>query len=539
MAKKIEILENTLLKLLVRRGDNADRLNVTLSEGELGYTIDGKRLFVGDGQTAGGIAVGNKWKGSVTDISTITDAITGDYAFESTSNIFYVLTEESTWLSAGRILEAGDTTIDINDSNGTISVGTISGANVSVNALGNSIDLSNTKISLSSTQIKTDRVSAHSVSHLKLPQNININNVDYQFPVGGLGGDNVFLRSDANGNLRWTAPESNATIYFNSSSVIPIGTIIPVASGSSVPGGYLLCNGQSIAGADYRDLSAVIGSQYGGDDVNFNLPDYEDSVLYGVNSNPASGTEYHLDTGTSGLSAKAVTFFIKALPDTVATPSMSLQGNLSAQVNGVNVDEGTSFSPLDNVILTTPVPGVEVYETAGSGSFFTKAPYTRFWITGSGAKGGSRSGGAAATVTGILSAPIGTEVVYTIGAGVTTNDTGGAASYISIDSTELARSVGARFQPDENGGVHDGYTNTGNLSTNGTGLAGGESAYILGGHVIEGGGGGWDTDDGGSEEVGSTASFWGSDSVAGAGGGGHAGTSNDTADGLVKFEWGM
>ena len=529
MAKKIEILENTLLKLLVRRGDNADRLNVTLSEGELGYTTDGKRLFVGDGQTAGGIVVGNKWKGSVTDVATITDAINGDYAFESTSNIFYVRTETE-WLSAGRFLEARDTTIDINDSNGTISVGTISGANVSVNALGNSIDLSNTKISLSSTQIKTDRVSAHSVSHLKLPQNININNVDYQFPVGGLGGDNVFLRSDANGNLRWTAPESNATIYFNSSSVIPVGTIIPVASGSGVSSGYLLCNGQSIAGADYRDLSAVIGSQYGGDDVNFNLPDYEDSVLYGVNSNPVGSTEYHLDTGTSGLSAKAVTFFIKALPDTVATPSMSLQGNLSAQVNGVNVEEGTSFSPLDNVILATPVPGVAVFDTATAGlsTFTTKATYTKFWITGSGAKGGSRTGGAAATVTGILSAPIGTDVKYFVAPGRTTNDTDGEPSYISIGGTELARSVGAKWQSD----VYIATTNTGNLSTN-------ESAYILGGHVIEGGTGGWDTDDGGDEEVGSTSSFWGADKVAGAGGGGHGRSSNDTADGLVKFEWGM
>jgi microcystin-dependent protein len=540
MAKKIEILENTLLKLLVRRGDNLDRVNVTLSEGELGYTTDGKRLFVGDGQTAGGIVVGNKWKGSVTDISTITDAITGDYAFESTSNIFYVLTEESTWLSAGRILEAGDTTIDIDDSNGTISVGTISGANVSVNALGNSIDLSNTKISLSSTQIKTDRVSAHSVSHLKLPQNININNVDYQFPVGGLGGANVFLRSDANGNLQWTTPEANTTVYFNSSSVIPVGTIIPVASGSSVPSGYLLCNGQSIAGADYRDLSAVIGSQYGGDDVNFNLPDYEDSVLYGVNSNPVGGTEYHLDTGTSGLSAKAVTFFIKALPDTVATPSFTLSGNLQASTNGTAVTEGESFDPFeDNVVISTPIPGVSAINTATAvlSTFTTKATYTKFWITGSGAKGGSRTGGAAATVTGVLSAPIGTTVDFFVGAGVTTNNTDGAPSYISIGGTELARSVGAEFQT--SGTVPDGTTNTGNLSTNGTGLAGGESAYILGGHVIEGGRGGWDTDGGGGEEVSSTASFWGSDSVAGAGGGGHAGTSNDTADGLVKFEWGM
>lgn len=533
MAKKIEILENTLLKLLVRRGDNLDRVNVTLSEGELGYTTDGKRLFIGDGQTTGGIVVGNKWKGSVTDISTITDAITGDYAFESTSNIFYVLTEESTWLSAGRILEAGDTTIDIDDSNGTISVGTISGANVSVNALGNSIDLSNTKISLSSTQIKTDRVSAHSVSHLKLPQNININNVDYQFPVGGLGGANVFLRSDANGNLRWTTPEANATVYFNSSSVIPVGTIIPVVSGSSVPSGYLLCNGQSIAGANYRDLSAVIGSQYGGDDVNFNLPDYEDSVLYGVNSNPVGGTEYHLDTGTSGLSAKAVTFFIKALPDTVATPLFTLSGNLQATTNGTAVIEGESFDPFEtNVVISTPVPGVEVFDTATDvlSTFTTKATYTKFWITGSGAKGGTRTGGAAATVTGVLSAPIGTSVDYFVGAGITTNDTDGNPSFISIDGTELARSVGAEFQT--SGTEPDGTTNTGNLSS-------AASDYILGGHVIEGGRGGWDTNGDGREEVGSTASFWGSDGVPGAGGGGHASVSNDTADGLVKFEWGM
>ena len=47
MAKKIEILENTLLKLLVRRGSDNDRQQVLLSEGELGYTTDSKRLFIG------------------------------------------------------------------------------------------------------------------------------------------------------------------------------------------------------------------------------------------------------------------------------------------------------------------------------------------------------------------------------------------------------------------------------------------------------------------------------------------------------------
>ena len=43
MSKKIEILENTLLKLLVRRGDDPERQNVVLDQGELGFTTDNKR----------------------------------------------------------------------------------------------------------------------------------------------------------------------------------------------------------------------------------------------------------------------------------------------------------------------------------------------------------------------------------------------------------------------------------------------------------------------------------------------------------------
>ena len=76
MAKKIEILENTLLKLLVRRGSNLDRQQIVLSEGELGYTTDDKRLFVGDASTAGGILAGNKYKGAAGDVIVKTNPIT-------------------------------------------------------------------------------------------------------------------------------------------------------------------------------------------------------------------------------------------------------------------------------------------------------------------------------------------------------------------------------------------------------------------------------------------------------------------------------
>ena len=513
MSKKIEILENTLLKLLVRRGTDAERQLITLDVGELGYTTDGKRLFVGDGSTVGGKVAGNVFLGSAVDHTLITEGTDGDFAFNTTNNTLYAKNGTS-WDRIAVLFTAADGSIEVDVNAGTIAVGTLSASHFedATDLTGNSIEIVSGQISLSSTQIKTNRVTPSSTSHLFLPQNLNINNVEYQFPTGGLGGANSFLKTDTEGNLRWAAPESNANLFFNSSAAaIPVGGMVESATLSSMPTGWLLADGQTVAGADYPDLSAAIGDIYGANagHTTFDLPDES-----------ANGP-----------------VFIKALPDTVVTPDFTVKGGLSATVDGTQVAEGDTFSPLDtNVVISTFVPGVEVYDSSGSGTFVTRSPYTKFWITGSGAKGRTRTGGAAATVTGILSAPIGTSVDYFVGGGITTDNTDGNPSYISVGGTELARSVGAEFQT--SGLVPDGTTNTGNLSTNGTGLAGGESAYILGGHVIEGGRGGWDTNEGG-EDVGGTASFWGSDGVAGAGAGGHNGDSVDTAAGLIKFEWGM
>ena len=526
MAKKIEILENTLLKLLTRRGNDADRQNVILSEGELGYTIDGKRLFVGDGSTRGGSVVGNIYKGSVSDHNTVTGAVVGDIVFNNTSNIIYIKTS-SGWLAASQILEAGDTTININSGAGTISVGTLSANNFSTDAIGNSIELVSGRISLSSTQIKTNQISAHSVTHLKLPGALNINAVDYTFPTGGLGSNQVFLGADASGNLSWSAPDKSSTFYFNSSSAaVPVGTVVAAISGASMPTGWLICNGQSIAVATYGDLHAVIGYQYGGSGSTFTIPNYTNTVHVGA-ANPASFANSTLtSTGSATYTTKGVVYFLKALADVVVETTLSINGGLTATKGGV--PQTGTFSLLNGAVeIGTAIPGVTVDETAGTRSFTTKATFTKFWLTGSGARGGTRTGGAAATVYGILSAPIGTTVGYTIAASITANNTDGNPSFINIGGTELARSVGAIFQT--SGVVPDDTVNTGNLSAS--------EGYVVGGHVIKGGRGGWDTNSL-REEVGGTASFWGVGKVAGAGAGGHNGDSVNTAAGLVKFEWG-
>jgi len=86
----------SVIKLKVRRGTDAQRKQITLDEGELGFVTDpGKqRLFVGDGRTAGGISASMKfYSGSITTgASAFSTAQTNDLIFNTTDSRLYVLT---------------------------------------------------------------------------------------------------------------------------------------------------------------------------------------------------------------------------------------------------------------------------------------------------------------------------------------------------------------------------------------------------------------------------------------------------------------
>ena len=294
-------------------------------------------------------------------------------------------------------------------------------------------------------------------------------------------------------------------MFFNSSAAaIPVGAMAESATLSSMPTGWLVADGSAVAGATYPDLSAAIGDIYGANagHTTFNLPD-------------ESANGY---------------VFIKALPDTTVSPTFTVAGGLTATVDGTEVAEGDSFTPLANVLLQPIVPGMEVFDAAGTDTFTTKAPYTKFWVTGSGATGGQRSGGAAATVYGILSAPIGTSVSLTVGAGVSAALADGNASFISIGGTELARSYGAYSVVDQ-----DSWKDT--LTANG-GSSLPTSDYVLAVHMLSGAWGGMDTNQN-YEEAHGNASFWGGAGAPGASNHSEGGDHGYTAPGMVKFEWGM
>ena len=109
-----------IVKLKIRRGTEAQRTSVILEQGELGYTTDNKRLWVGDGFTSGGNITGNIVHpplsiSSRTDLAT---AATGDLVYEN--NFLYQLsgTDYSLLSSWGFIGSVPDTnTIDYNASN--------------------------------------------------------------------------------------------------------------------------------------------------------------------------------------------------------------------------------------------------------------------------------------------------------------------------------------------------------------------------------------------------------------------------------------
>ena len=69
---------------------------------------------------------------------------------------------------------------------------------------------------------------------------------------------------------------------------IPTATIVPWSS-SSVPSGFLECNGAAVSRSTYSALFAIVGTTYGTGDGSstFNVPDLQDNVAVGKSNNKA------------------------------------------------------------------------------------------------------------------------------------------------------------------------------------------------------------------------------------------------------------
>lgn len=86
------------------------------------------------------------------------------------------------------------------------------------------------------------------------------------------------------------------TLKLMAKMVSPVGTVQAFA-GSTIPSGWLLCNGQAVSRTTYAKLYSVIGTKYGSGDgsTTFNVPNLQGRVPVGVSS---SDSDFDLaDTG--------------------------------------------------------------------------------------------------------------------------------------------------------------------------------------------------------------------------------------------------
>ena len=69
---------------------------------------------------------------------------------------------------------------------------------------------------------------------------------------------------------------------------IPTGTIVPWTD-SSIPTGFLECNGAAVSRSTYSALFAIVGTTYGAGDGSstFGLPDLQNNVAVGKSNNKA------------------------------------------------------------------------------------------------------------------------------------------------------------------------------------------------------------------------------------------------------------
>jgi microcystin-dependent protein len=179
--------------------------------------------------------------------------------------------------------------------------------------------------------------------------------------------------------------ELNGNILVKSNPLLPVGTIVQYA-GTSAPGGWLLCQGQSVSRTEYPELFAVIGSAYGsGGSSSFSLPDLRGRVAMGPNS-----PNYNLAQTGGSVAQTLTTSHLPAHSHTASSASSGSHKHTYADayfaenVGGLNIYGTSAGVDNDNDYIYRPNPetdesglhshAITVNDSTGGGSSFSILP---------------------------------------------------------------------------------------------------------------------------------------------------------------------
>lgn len=323
-------MPDPITRIVFRRGLESERSGLTLLQGEPGYATDSKRLYIGDGSTAGGTPVGIKNLGiaafgpvasnlSVSQLA-LAPAI-GDLVYDTTSSFIYSLTaSDSTLVSSYTKYGAAalPDEVTITDDNGSLAVKTnsLDATYLQSIAIGRGLE----RVSSDQTIRIADPgpeltfsgntlyISPAGVANEKLAV-MQPNTIKARLATAGLPQDVPF--SDFAAAIK---PSLASTLDI---AGVPTGTVLDFA-GTSAPAGYLLCDGSAVSRSTYATLFTAIGTTWGVGDgsTTFNVPDLRRRTAVGAGGSATSalgnavgnigGAETHLLTANeSGLRAHA------------------------------------------------------------------------------------------------------------------------------------------------------------------------------------------------------------------------------------------
>jgi microcystin-dependent protein len=169
------------------------------------------------------------------------------------------------------------------------------------------------------------------------------------------------------GRLKWH--DGNVVVTLD----VPPGTVVAFA-GTTIPAGWLLCNGQAVSRTTYAALFAVIGTTYGAGDgsTTFNVPNLLSRVPVGFDS---GAIEFNAMGKTGG--AKTHTLTVAELPSHSHTAS----GNIAIYQTGNEAGGHGTKAPADGFTNRLFVDGgstgvnVTVGSTGGGGAHNNLQPY--------------------------------------------------------------------------------------------------------------------------------------------------------------------
>jgi len=127
--------------------------------------------------------------------------------------------------------------------------------------------------------------------------------------------------------------------------IVPVGSLAPFAGGS-LPSGWLLANGASVAVSAYSALFGVLGYSYGGSGANFALPDMRGRFPLGAGQ--GSGLTNRVLATTTGSETTA----------TAVTVSQQPAFTVPAHHHGISMNTGND-GPHSHKVSTYSTPGVQ------------------------------------------------------------------------------------------------------------------------------------------------------------------------------------